>query len=52
MDIRELFMILLVTALGVGFIWFETGRDRALLKTGIVILCSFLLLGSVAVALT
>jgi hypothetical protein len=52
MDLRELLVILVVTALGCLFIWYETGRERALLTTMAIFLAAFAVCGGVAVAVT
>ncbi len=52
MDLRELLVILVVTALGCVFVWYETGRQRAILTTLGVFLVAFALCGAVAVVVT
>ncbi len=52
MELRELLVILVVAALGCLFIWYETGRERAILTTAAIFLGAFALLGAVAVVAT
>ena len=52
MELRELLVILVVTALGCLFVWYETGRERAVLTATAVFLVAFALCGAVAVAAT
>ena len=52
MDLRELIVILVVTALGCVFIWYETGRERAILTTLALFLAAFAVCGAVAVTVT
>lgn len=49
MEFRELALILLVVAAGVLFVWFETGRDRALLSVAAVMMAVFAVVGAIAV---
>ena len=49
---RELILILIVVAVGVTLLWWETGRDRALLSAGVIMLGIFAVAGSIAVLLT
>ena len=50
--IRELILILIVVAAGVTLLWWETGRDRALLSATVIMLGIFAVAGSIAVLLT
>lgn len=52
MELRELIVILIVTALGGAFVWYETGRDRAVLTTLGVFIAAFAVCGGLAVAVT
>ena len=49
---REFILILIVVAAGVTLLWWETGRDRALLSAGIIMLGIFAVAGSIAVLST
>lgn len=49
MSFRELVLILLIAAVGAVLIYFETGRDRAVLATAAIMLSIFALGGLVAV---
>jgi hypothetical protein len=49
MDLRELLVILIVTALGGVFVWYETGRSRAILATLALMLGGFAVVGTAAV---
>ncbi len=51
MSFRELILILLVVAAGTAFVWNETGRDRALLSAGAIMLGIFAFFGAFAVVL-
>jgi len=52
MDTRELLVILIVAALGCLFVWYETGRNRAILTTAAIFLFAFAFFGAVAVVAT
>jgi len=52
MTFRELALILIVVAIGTGFVWNETGRDRALLSAAAVMLGIFAVGGAIAVVAT
>lgn len=52
MEIRELILILLIVAAGIAFVWNETGRERALLSGGAIMLGIFAVGGAVAVVVT
>jgi hypothetical protein len=52
MTFRELALILAVVAIGVAFIWYETGRDRALLSASAIMLGIFAIGGAVAVVVS
>lgn len=49
MSFRELALILLVVAVGAGFVYLETGRDRAILAAAGIMLVIFAIGGAVAV---
>jgi hypothetical protein len=49
---RELILIIIVVAAGVTLLWWETGRDRALLSAGAIMLGIFAVAGTIAVLLT
>jgi hypothetical protein len=50
--VRELLLILIVVAAGVTLVWWETGRDQALLQATVIMLGIFAVAGSIAVFLT
>jgi hypothetical protein len=52
MSFRELALILVVVALGAVFVYFETGRDRALLAAAGIMLGIFAVGGAIAVVAT
>jgi hypothetical protein len=49
---RELLLILIVVAAGVTLLWWETGRDRALLSAAAIMLGIFAVAGAIAVVVT
>ncbi len=49
---RELALILVVVAAGVTLLWWETGRDRALLSAAAIMLGIFAVAGAFAVIVT
>jgi hypothetical protein len=49
---RELILILIVVAAGVTLLWWETGRDRALLSAAAIMLGIFAVTGMIAVLIT
>jgi hypothetical protein len=49
---EELVVILFVVFLGSAFLWYETGRDEALLSAAIIMLGIFAVAGAVAVVAT
>ncbi len=49
---RELILILIVVAAGVTLLWWELGRDRALLSAAAIMLGIFAVAGTVAVLVT
>jgi hypothetical protein len=49
---RELIMILIVVAAGVTLVWWELGRDRALLSAAAIMLGIFAVAGTIAVLVT
>jgi hypothetical protein len=51
-EFRELFLILLLVGICVTYLWWETGRDEALLSAGAIMLGIFAFAGAVAVVAT
>jgi hypothetical protein len=49
---RELILIMIVVAAGVALIWWETGRERALLSAAAIMLAIFAVAGTIAVLFT
>ncbi len=49
---RELILILIVVAAGVMLLWWELGRDRALLSAAAIMLGIFAVAGTIAVLVT
>ncbi|HEY8767529.1 MAG TPA: hypothetical protein VIP09_09795 [Dehalococcoidia bacterium] len=52
MTFRELILILIVVAAGVMLLWWELGRDRALLSAAAIMLGIFAVAGTIAVLVT
>lgn len=52
MTFRELILILIVVSAGVLLLWWELGRDRALLSAAAIMLGIFAVAGTIAVLLT
>jgi hypothetical protein len=49
---REFILILIVVAAGVTLLWWETGRERALLSAAAIMLGIFAVAGTIAVLFT
>jgi hypothetical protein len=49
MTFRELVFILIMVGLGSLFLWWETGRDEALISAAAIMLGIFALAGAIAV---
>ena len=52
MTFRELLLILIIATAGVGLLWWETGKDRALLSAAAIMLSIFAVAGAIAVVIT
>ncbi len=49
MTFRELVLILVTVAIGCGFLWWETGRNEALLSATAIMLGIFAFAGAITV---
>lgn len=52
MSTRDLVLILVVVALGSAFLWWETGRDEALISATAIMLGIFAFAGALAVVVS
>lgn len=49
MEIRELFLILLMVGLGSAILWWESGREEALISAAAIMIGIFAVAGAIAV---